>query len=89
MELAGTALVFLGLLIFLIGGFWFLIAAFRVSIWWGLACLFIPIVQIFFLIVHWRVAKSPFLLQVVAFIIILVGFYLSPQTLHHRLPGSI
>ena len=82
MDLIAPALIVLGLLLFVFGGLWFLVAAFRESIWWGLACLFIPIVQLFFLIVHWPEAKKPFLLQLAAFAVFIVGFIIAPQTLH-------
>ena len=60
MEILGISLVLLGGVLAFIGNIWFLVAAFRVSIWWGLACLFLPFVSFFFLIVHWNVAKRPF-----------------------------
>lgn len=82
MNLIAAALIVLGLLLFVFGGLWFLVAAFRESIWWGLACLLIPIVQLFFLIVHWPEAKKPFLLQLAAFAVFIVGFIIAPQTLH-------
>ncbi len=72
-----------GVLVFVFGGLWFLVAAFRESIWWGLACLFIPIVQLFFLIVHWPSARRPFAYQVFGFVLIVIAFFISPQTFHH------
>ena len=78
----GIVIILLGLAIFLIGGLLFLVAAFRESIWWGLACLFIPIVQLFFLIVHWPEAKKPFFIQLLGFVVLIVGLIISPQTLH-------
>jgi len=78
----GIGLLLLGLVIFVIGGFWFLIAAFRESLWWGLACLFLPFVSLFFLIVHWPEARRPFFFQLLGFVVLLVGFFISPQTLH-------
>ena len=82
MEIIAIPLILLGSIIFIIGGFWFLIAAFRESVLWGLACLFIPIVQLFFLIVHWPKAKKPFLLQLLAIVLIIVGLFIDPQALH-------
>jgi hypothetical protein len=69
----------------LIGGIWFLIAAFRESIWWGLACLFFPIVQFFFLFAHWQSAKRPFGLQLLGIIFVVAGFLLAqfPVGSHH------
>jgi polyferredoxin len=83
MDILAGSLIFLGFVIFIIGGFWFLIAAFRESVLWGLACLFIPIVQLFFLIVHWPEARRPFFLQLLAFVMIIVGFIINPHALHH------
>ena len=72
----------LSLVVFCFGGIWFLVTAFRQSIWWGLGCLFIPIFQLIFLFVHWSEAKKPFLLQLAAFVVFLMCFIISPQTLH-------
>jgi len=78
----GELIIILGIVVFIIGGFAFLIAAFRESLWWGLACLFIPIVSLFFLIVHWQDAKTSFFIQLAGFGITVVGSIISPQTLH-------
>ena len=77
-DIIAVSLISLGFVIFIIGGFWFLIAAFWESVLWGLACLFIPIVQLFFLIVHWPEAKRPFFLQLLAFVMIIAGFFAQP-----------
>jgi len=61
---------------------WFLVAAFRESIWWGLGCLFIPIVQLIFLIMHWQAAKKPFFLQLLGIALIIVAIIISPNTAH-------
>lgn len=82
MALLSTALILLGIVVLVIGGFWFLVTAFRESVLWGLACLFLPIVQLFFLIVHWPEAKRPFFLQLLAFMIIVAGFIINPQAFH-------
>jgi len=82
MELIAPAMIVLGMLLLVFGGLWFLVAAFRESIWWGLACLFLPIVQLFFLIVHWPEAKKPFFFQLLALVLIVLAVILSPQTLH-------
>ncbi|WP_432698465.1 hypothetical protein ACQUQP_09025 [Marinobacterium sp. YM272] len=66
-------LVFVGVLIVVIGGIGFLIAAFRTSILWGLACLIISPVSIIYLILHWSEAKNPFFLQLAGLAIILIA----------------
>lgn len=67
---------YIGLGIFVIGGIGFLIAAFRTSILWGLAVLFIAPVAIIYLILHWQDAKGPFKIQVFGFLIIAVFAYM-------------
>jgi hypothetical protein len=78
----GDLIIILGIVVFAIGGLMFLVAAFRESIRWGLACLFLPIVPLFFLIVHWRLARKPFFIQLVGFVLIVVGVILDPQAFH-------
>ena len=81
-DTIGAVIAILGIAIAFFGGLWFLVAAFRESIWWGLACLFIPIVSLFFLVVHWPQARKPFLLQLLGIVIIAVAIIVSPHTPH-------
>lgn len=81
MELLGTALLFLGLVISVVAGIWFLVVAFRQSVLWGLGCLFVPFVPLVFLIVHWAEAKRPFLWSLVAILPMIAGFALSGGSL--------
>lgn len=66
-------LTYLGLAVFFIGGIGTLIAAFKTGILWGLGCLLFAPVSLFFLILHWNVAKHPFFLQLVGVALIFVG----------------
>lgn len=63
MHTIGALVMWAGLILLLVGGVMFLISAFSESILWGLGCLFLPLVSLFFLIVHWRQAKDPFFLH--------------------------
>ncbi len=76
----GDLIILLGIVIFVVGGFLFLVAAFRESVLWGLACLLCPIVPLFFLIVHWQNARRPFFIQLAGFAVLVVGAILSPET---------
>lgn len=67
---------FVGIGIFILGGIFFLIEAFRTSLLWGFGCLFITPVTIFYLILHWNNAKKAFSIQAVGTIILLAGAYL-------------
>lgn len=68
-------LQFLGLGIFVIGGILFLIEAFRTSLIWGLGCIFLAPVTIFYLAFHWANAKRPFAIQMVGLLVLLAGTY--------------
>lgn len=67
---------YIGIFILIIGGIGFLIAAFRTSILWGLACLLISPVSIIYLILHWSEAKNPFFLQLAGLAIIIVSGFM-------------
>jgi hypothetical protein len=74
--MAGAIVGIIGLILSAVGGIWFLVAAFKVSIWWGLACLFLAPAQLVFLFKHWREARKPFAVGLLAMGVILVGVYL-------------
>ena len=69
-------MLILGLIVFVIGGFWFLVVTFQKSVLWGIACLLLPIVPLIFLFVHWQEAKRPFLMQMAGFVLVLIGAFL-------------
>ena len=66
---------YIGIAIFIIGGLGLLIAAFRTSLLWGLACLLVWPAALAFTFVHWADAKNPFFLQLFGFSLLLVGGY--------------
>ena len=62
MEMLGLFLMFIGFVIALVYGITLLVKAFQTSVLWGLGSLFVPIiVSLVFVIVHWEVARGPFL----------------------------
>ena len=78
METLGMIIWGIGLLISVIGGIWFLVVAFRETIWWGLGCLFIPIVALVFLIMHWGNAAKPFFVSLLGVVIMVIVAMLIP-----------
>jgi hypothetical protein len=70
----GVVAMWLGLGLMLIGALLFILEAFREGILWGLAVIFLPVVPLIFLIVHWGRAKGPFFIQLwgVAFVLLAV-----------------
>lgn len=78
METVGMIIWIIGAIISVIGGIWFLVVAFRQSIWWGLGSLFIPLVSIIFLILHWGEAAKPFFVSLLGVVIMVVVAILIP-----------
>jgi FtsH-binding integral membrane protein len=66
MEILSIILICIGVIIGLVFGIQLLILAFRTSIWWGLGYIFVPLVGLIFVIVHWSEAKKPFLLSLLS-----------------------
>jgi hypothetical protein len=72
----GACIGVLGIIISIVGGVWFLVAAFKAGIGWGLACLFLPFVQLIFLFVHWKEVRKPFAVGILAMVVIFVAAFL-------------
>lgn len=66
-------IVIIGILIAIYGGILFLIATFRESIIWGIACIIISPISIVFALLHWDVSKRPVLIQLTGFAVIFLG----------------
>jgi hypothetical protein len=77
MSTVGTILLFVGLIIILIYSIQLLIVAFKTSVLWGLGFIFVPFVNLIFLLVHWDEAKSPFLKGLLGIPFCMLGAYLT------------
>jgi len=66
-------LLVLGLLVFAIGVLMLLIAAFSVSIWWGIFCIFFPPTYVLFVLLNWGKSWRPLLVQVMGMAIIIAA----------------
>ena len=73
------ALFYVGLLVSVVAGIWLLVVAFKTSVWWGLGSLLIPFVALIFVIMHWQVAKKPFLWNLLGGVLIAVGILMNPE----------
>ena len=66
MEVLASVLYLVGVIIALVYSVLFLVEAFKVHVGWGFGCIFVPFVSLVFLIMHWDVAKRPFLRSLLA-----------------------
>ena len=73
MAIVAMMLYAIGSVIAIVGGIWIVVIAFQDSVLWGLLCLFIPCVALYYVITHWEKTKKPFLIEVVGGVICAVG----------------
>ena len=66
-------LIFVGVILGIAAGIWLLVLAFRENLLWGLAMLFVPIAGLAFVFRHWDVSKKPFLMNLCAWLFLLLG----------------
>ena len=74
----GVLHVFLPLVgtLFILAGFlWLLFAALRIHILWGLGCLVLPFISLFFLFLHGKSALKPFVVSCVGVLFVYSGVY--------------
>ena len=67
------AIGYIGIVLFVLGAIGTLIASFKTSFLWGLGCLLLAPVSLLFLILHWDIAKKPFLLQLIGIALLFAG----------------
>jgi len=73
------ALLIVAMILSAVGGIWLLVVAFKESVWWGLGSLLLPFVGLIFAIMHWQVAKRPFLISLAGGILwVVAAMYLVP-----------
>jgi hypothetical protein len=84
MEILGSLVGLVGVILFFGCCIWFLVVAFKQETAWGIACL-IPVIGIFaslaFLVNYWNKASKPFAIQVIGFVAIAIGNVIRDGTL--------
>lgn len=73
MAIAGMVLAVLGGLAMLVFSVQILVMAFKTSVLWGLASLFIPFAGLVYVIKYWDQAKTPFLRMLMCLPVYLIG----------------
>lgn len=81
-------LIVLGAIICIVGTIMFLVEAFRMSIWWGLGCLFLGPVGFVFLILHWAEARRGFVVSLVGTAVMAGAGYFSLKDQIKDFPSS-
>ena len=63
----------IGLIVFVMGGFGLLIAAFKTNILWGVGVIVFAPAALVFTVLHWSEARNPFLLQLFGLLMMFFG----------------
>jgi hypothetical protein len=79
MSTIGLVLLVVGAGIVTVMGIWLLVKAFQTSVLWGLGYLFVPFVNLVFVILHWQDTKKPFLYLLGGAVLMAIGMVLSGQ----------
>ena len=87
MTAFAIVLIVVGILAALVGGTMMLVAAFRQSVWWGLAYLFVPLASLVFLFIHWAEARKGFWINL-AGVALLVGGLFSAAPVRDMIAGK-
>jgi len=92
MDTIAIVFALIGAIVAVVGSIMVMIAAFRISVWWGLANLFVPFASLVFLFKHWQEAKNGFLLSLLGSLIAFGAIFSTPQTkrdLAKHVPAAI
>ncbi|MCC7517250.1 MAG: DUF4124 domain-containing protein [Pseudomonadales bacterium] len=73
------ALILLSGLLFLVSGVMLLIAAFREGLLWGIACFFLPPVQLIFIVLHWDRCKTAVLTWLAGLLVLVVPVWMGGE----------
>jgi len=73
MHSVGLAILILGWVLGLLGTLWVIVLAWQRSVLWGLVCLLVPIVQLVYIVAHWKEAKEGFFLQIFGFTLVIIA----------------
>lgn len=72
-----SALALIGVIVTIAGGIGLLIAAFKTSMLWGIGSFLFTPVALLFVVLHWDVARNPFLLTLGGLALCFIAY--SPQ----------
>ena len=82
----GLFLVFAGLAVNTIAGIVILVRAFKVSVGWGLAVMFLPFAGLFFVIKNWEDTKTPFLAGIGGGVLMVLGVFATASSAPDETP---
>jgi len=79
MEILSSGLFFIGVIVMVVGGIWMLIEQFNTSLIWGLGCLFVPLVSLLWLIMHFDRGMYPLITWIAGMALLIGGMFLGGE----------
>lgn len=76
-NIFGLIIACLAYLVSAVGGIWLLVVAFKESAMWGVISLVVPLGAFVFVVMHWHVAKTPFLLNIGGAVLAVMGLFMA------------
>ncbi len=83
-----TAVIVVALLVFIISSLAMVVTAFRQSVLWGLAYVFVPFASLIFTVRFWSEVKTSFLINVVSLLAAFVALVMHPSISRELLAGA-
>jgi hypothetical protein len=77
MMILSHSLIVIGLVTWFVGDVMYLNAMYRRGFGWFFGGLFVPLIDLVFLFVHWRLAFRPFALSLAGIVVLFVGALIS------------
>lgn len=68
-----------GFLVNVVCGVMIIVKAFKVSVGWGLAVIFLPFASLIFVINNWQETKGPFLGGIAGMVLAVLGVFIAPE----------
>ena len=62
-----------GILLYFAGGLWIVVLAIRRNFWYGIACFFLPVLQVLYVGMNWREGRAPFFIQLAGMLMMLLA----------------
>jgi hypothetical protein len=73
----GYILIIFGFIAGIVGETMFLVVAYKRSLFWFFACLFVPIVCLIFFLLNMKATIKPFTLQIIGLLLAALGGYMA------------
>ncbi|MBM4149658.1 MAG: hypothetical protein FJ224_11560 [Lentisphaerae bacterium] len=89
MPIVAVVLYIVGFITMAVGGIMLIVAAFKKSVGWGLAVLFLsPLAAFVFVAMNWQEARKAFMIQTAGFLAALIPFFLLIFSLRNAVPSE-